>query len=203
MISSALEHFKKGHLVIFPTDTLYGIGCSINSESSIKRLYKVRKTPLAKPTLILTSDLEQASDYGYLSNNARDLATTFWPGPLTLITKAKNKVPKSIQGKGNTIALRIPKQPPIISLIKKLGCPILAPSANFHGLPAPTMFNKIDKELLALVDYAIDISYLDNALDLVKIPSTLIDISHDNIEIIREGAISSQEVQKAQGGLRT
>ena len=202
-MSSALEHFKKGHIVIFPTDTLYGIGCSINKESSIKRLYKIRKTPLTKPTLILTSNLEQASDYGYLSKKARNLAASFWPGPLTLITKAKDKVPKSIQGKDGTIALRIPNQPPIISLIKKLEYPILAPSANFHGNPAPTMFNKIDKELLALVDYAIDISYLDNALNLVKKPSTLINISHDNIEIIREGIISSQEVQKAQGGLRT
>ena len=202
MMSSALEHFKKGHLVIFPTDTLYGIGCSINNISAIKRLYEIRKTPSTKPTLILISSLKQASEYGYLSTKARNLASVFWPGPLTLIIKAKNKVTKFIQGKGGTIALRIPNQPPLISLIKNLGYPILAPSANFHGNPAPTLYDKIDKELLALVDYAIDISNLANALDLVKKPSTIVDISHDNIEIIREGMISIQEIQWAQGGLR-
>ena len=180
-----LDYLESGDIAIFPTDTLYAIGCLFDKPQAIKKLYKIRKTPETKPSILLTANFNQALSYGEFGEGAKKIADAFWPGPLTLIVKAAGMVPKSIQGERNTIALRVPNQPPINSLINKLGVPILAPSANIHGKPAPTVYNEIDKELLALVDYAIDISNLKKARNMTEKPSTIIDMTNDSIEIRR------------------
>ncbi|MEX0621621.1 MAG: L-threonylcarbamoyladenylate synthase [Candidatus Woykebacteria bacterium] len=188
-------HLQKGDLVIFPTDTIYGVGCRIDREDSIKRLYEIRKTPLSKPTLILAADLNQVLNYGELDNFAEKLVSKFWPGPLTAILKATDNVPKIIQGPAASIGIRIPKQHLLREIIKRVGVPILAPSANFHTKRAPVSFSQIDKALLALVDYAIDLSSLDGAQVLSSLQSTLINLTKSPSEILREGAISRQEIE--------
>ncbi|HEX7456034.1 MAG TPA: L-threonylcarbamoyladenylate synthase [Candidatus Nanoarchaeia archaeon] len=200
MIEEPTKHFRAGQIVIFPTDTLYGVGCRVDSENSIKRLYDIRETPYSKPTLILAADSKQAFEYGEFDAIAKNLANAFWPGPLTVIIKAKNLVPKMIQGKLETIAVRVPNQPPVINIIKKLGMPILAPSANFHGRRAPTNFSEIDKDLLALVDYAVDLAKLDGGKQMRRKPSTLIDLTKKPFKIVRPGAISEKQIRKAFGG---
>lgn len=202
MIDEAVRHFKRGDIVIFPTDTLYGVGCVIDNSLSIKRLYKIRKTPLSKPTLILATDPAQAFNYGDFNANARKLVARFWPGPLTIIVKAKKVVPKMIQPKDGTIGIRVPNQPTIRAIVERLGKPILAPSANFHNKPAPTRYNEIDKKLIALVDYAIDLSDLEDGRELPKESSTLIDLTKKNFKLVRSGVISKEDIHKALGGLR-
>lgn len=202
MVGEAVKHFKRGDIVIFPTDTLYGIGCAVNREEAIKKLYKIRRDPAKKPSVILASDLNQARQYGYFSNLALDLAKIFWPGPLTIIVRAKPKVPKLIRGADDSIAIRIPNQPGLLKIIEGLGCPILAPSANFHGQKAPSRFKEIDKKLLALVDYAIDLSSFEKTTLMNQNPSTLIDTTKEYVVIKRQGAISEIEIEKAFGGAR-
>jgi L-threonylcarbamoyladenylate synthase len=202
IINETVEHFKKGGIVIFPTDTLYGIGCVIDNERSIKHLYKIRLTPPNKPTLILAADLNQAFAFGEFSERARNLVNHFWPGPLTVVVKARNAVPQIIQGKNGTIGIRVPNQNLTRSIVKRLGRPILAPSANFHNQPTPMKYNEIDKKLISLVDYAIDISNSSNKSgeNMLKKPSTLVDATKDRFEILRTGAISEPEIRKALGG---
>lgn len=200
MIEKAVTHFRDGGIVIFPTDTLYGIGCAINKEDSIRRLYKIRRDPPKKPSLILVGDLNQALNYGIFNKGAVNLAKNFWPGPLTIIVNAKSKVPKIIQGKMGTVAIRIPNQPELLKIIARLGRPILAPSGNFHGEEAPKKFAEIDKKLLALVDYSIDISNLEDSVQMSQKPSTFIDTTTKPFEIGRYGTISEKMISRAVGG---
>ena len=197
MIDGAVKHFKKGSVVIFPTDTVYGIGCDIRYESAISRVHKIRRDPYLKPMLILASDTNQAAEYGIFDSLAKNLLTNFWPGPLTVVVKAQNKSPRIIQGKGRTIGIRVPNQPSILKIIKKVGAPIVAPSANFHKDKTPTSFQEIDKGILALVDYAIDLSKLDDIVKMTQKVSTVIDLTKRPFRILRSGTISRQKIQEA------
>lgn len=200
MIEEVVKRFKKGEVVIFPTDTVYGVGCVISNEEAIKKLHRLRGDPTNKPTLILAAHEKQAFNYGIFNEIARKLAQNFWPGPLTMVVKAKENVPKIIQGEVATVAIRVPKQPPILDIIERVGKPILAPSANFHYQPPPTSFAEIDKKLISLVDYAIDIANLKNALAMIRIPSTVVRVNGQSIKIIRTGAITLKNLEKVLEG---
>ena len=197
MIGEAVKKLKEGKIIIFPTDTIYGIGCSIDNQESINKLYKLRKTPINKPTLILAANKEQAFEYGLFTEALKRLTSKFWPGPLTIIVKPKPKMPKTIRGKKDSIAIRVPNQPPLRKIIERNSRPILAPSANFHGKKPPSNFDEIDKKLLALVDYAIDLSKLDDFVRMTQKASTVIDLTKRPFRILRSGTISRQEIQEA------
>lgn len=201
MIEKAVQFLKEGKILLLPTDTLYGICCAISNEKAIKKIYEIRKDSLSKSQLILCSDFTQAIQYGIFNDTATILAKEFWPGPLTIIVKETEKTPKSIQGMSATIGIRVPNQPPILKIIKELGEPILAPSANFHGQRAPVKFSEIDKELVALVDYAIDINNLENIVEMTGKASTIVDLTFENLKIIREGSIPKEALFNKLGGL--
>lgn len=201
MIEKAVSHFRNGDIVIFPTDTLYGIGCVINKEESIRRLYKIRQNPPKKTSLILVSDLNQAFIYGNFNKNAMNLAKKFWPGPITIVVGTKGEVPKAILGDNDSIAMRMPNQPQLLKIISRLGHPILAPSANFHSEEAPKTFAEIDKKLLVLVDYAINISSLEDSIQMSQKPSTIIDTTTKPFKIRRFGSTSEKKINRAVGGV--
>lgn len=200
MISEATIHFKNGEIVIFPSDTVYGVGCIISNQESIKKLYKIRKSPLSKPTLILAARFDQAALYGNFNGRAKRLAQHFWPGPLTIVVKAKEPVPKTIQGGTGTVGIRVPDFPWLRGLIEEVGEPIAAPSANFHGQPAPASYAQIDKKLLSLVDYAIDLTDLRSSFKMLKTHSTVVDLTIKPYKIVRAGYISESKIKEALGG---
>ena len=202
MTSEAVRHFKKGDIVIFPTDTLYGIGCVLSNEKSIEKLYALRKTPLSKPTPILTASLDQASLYGKFDRTAASIAKTFWPGALTIVVKARKTVPEIIQGETGTIGIRVPKFTWLGNLIQSVGEPIVASSANLHGRSTPISFAQIDRKLLSLVDYAIDLANLDDFLPMLKKPSTVVDLTKIPYQIVRVGALSEDKIKNMLGGSR-
>ena len=174
MIKEAVNRFKTGGVVIFPTDTVYGIGCTISKKRAVRKIYKIRRDKPTKPQLILVSSINQAFKYGFFDELAKKFAKMFWPGPLTVVVRARAKVPKSIRSQGETVGIRMPNQPPLLEIIRQVGEPILAPSANFHGNRPPGSFAEIDKKLLALVDYAIDIANLPGSSQMSKKPSTVV-----------------------------
>jgi L-threonylcarbamoyladenylate synthase len=197
MIQKAANHLKRGDIVIFPTDTVYGIGCAISKQQSISRLYQIRQDETTKPQLILTASASQAFEYGSFDKHSTKLARIFWPGPLTIVVKAREKVPKAIRGRGDTIAIRVPNQPPLLEIIKLVGEPILAPSANFHSEKTPTSFAEIDKRLISLVDYAIDLKKLPKALKMQQVPSTIVDLTKSPYQVIRAGAVNLDRLKRA------
>lgn len=185
-IKQAIEVLKEGGIAIFPTDTAIGIGCRIDDEEAIERLFKIRQRPKNQATPVLVDSFEMAQKYLLtVPNNVVDkLVKPYWPGALTIVLPCKiDKVPELVRGGGATIGVRVPKYPVIQQIIKGVGVPILGPSANFHGEQTPYKFEDLDKNIVKLVDYVLE------GECLLKQPSTVIDCSKSQWQVIRRGAI--------------
>ncbi|OGY24400.1 MAG: threonylcarbamoyl-AMP synthase [Candidatus Woykebacteria bacterium RBG_13_40_7b] len=187
IIEEAVIHFKRGEIVVFPTDTVFGVGCVISNIKSIERLYRLKDRQ--GPMSVLVSSFEMSTKYSEIeSPTAKSITKKFWPGPLTLVVKAKpGKVPKIIQ-KQKTIGIRVPNYPLILEIIENLGVPILGPSANFNGLEPAKKLSELDKNFLAEADFFVEEESL--GLD----PSTVIDISTEELKILREGPIKNKDL---------
>jgi L-threonylcarbamoyladenylate synthase len=185
-IQKAIDVLNNGGIIIFPTDTAFGIGCRIDREKAIEKLFQIRKRPLSQATPVLVSSLEMARQYtrGIPEDVIRMLIEPYWPGALTVVVPADiNKVPDLVRGRGKNIGIRMPKNDLILDVIEKVGVPILGPSANLHGGSTPYEYKDLDRELVSMVDYV-----LDGECEAKK-PSTVIDCSVLPWKIIRQGAI--------------
>lgn len=186
-IDKAVEVFNNGGIIIFPTDTAFGIGCRIDDEKAIDRLFEVRRRPHGKATPVLVSSLEMARQYVLeIPDDVEEkLMKKYWPGALTIVLSAKKeKVPSPVRGGGNTIGIRMPNNEEILSIIEKVGVPILGPSANFHGGETPYKFGDIDLKLIELVDYVVS-----GETGSVKKASTVIDCTVKPWKVLRKGAV--------------
>ena len=186
-ISKAIEILNKGGVIVFPTDTAFGIGCRIDREKAIERLFEIRKRPLNMATPVLVSSLEMAKKYwdSDIKEIEEKLISKYWPGALTIVLKAnKNSVPSLVRGGGNNIGIRMPKNDLILEIIEKVGVPILAPSANLHGEQTPYSKNMLNKYIVQSVDLV-----LDGDCSL-KNASTVIDCTQKPWKILRQGALS-------------
>ena len=187
-IDKAIGVLNKGGIVIFPTDTAFGIGCRIDNKKSIERLFRIRKRPKNKPTPVLVDSIEMAQKYllpitdEEVRNN---LMKKYWPGALSIILPCKaDKVDKLVRGEGNTLGVRMPNHKIALSLIRGVGLPILGPSANFQGDKTPYNLKDLDPKLVKLVDYV-----LSGDTGFKKLPSTVIDCSKKPWKILRKGAV--------------
>lgn len=185
-VDEAVKILNQGGIVIFPTDTAFGIGCRIDNEEAVQQLFKIRKRPEFQAVPILVSDLEMAKKY--IQEVSEDviskLISPYWPGALTIVLKAdKDNVFGSVRGNGETVGIRMPNNPTILEIVKQVGVPVLGPSANFHGENTPFEFKDLDPQLISLVDYVV------KGECLVKQASTVIDCSKAPWNILRQGAI--------------
>src|SRR3990172_8598278 len=143
-IKEAVKILKKGGIVIFPTDTVYGICCRFDDKDAISRLYKIKKTPVTQPFPILVSDLSKVEKLAVINKTGEELIKKYWPGALTIILKSKKGIEK--------IGFRMPDSPLIKSLIDGVGMPITGTSANFHGSCAPKSYEELDSVFIKLAD---------------------------------------------------
>lgn len=182
--SKAIEVLKSGGIVIFPTDTAYGIGCRIDREESIRRLFEVKKRSQNKRMLVLVDSIEMAKIYlDSIRPEVLKLMKKYWPGSLTIIYKCKKeRVPEILRAGGNSLAVRLPDHE-IVDIIKKVGVPILAPSANISGEKTPFKLEDIPQEVATKVDFI-----LTGKCKMNKV-STIIDCTTSPFKIIREGAV--------------
>lgn len=183
IINKTVKILKSGGVVIFPTDTVWGIGCSIENPDAIKKLYEIKRRELNKPTAVLVGSLKQANKLGIFNTKTLTLAQKYWPGGLTIIVKAKSMVPKNILGPNNTVGIRIPNHPLFLSIANNLDFGIVAGSANFVGQPTPTRKNQLDSNLIKLVDYVVD----GESLGLFA--STVVDTTLSPFKVVRQGLI--------------
>ena len=189
-IEKAIEVLKSGGIVIFPTDTAFGIGCRIDNQESMKRLFEIRKRKKNKPVLALVDSIEMAQNYLLpIPKKVKDeLVNVYWPGKLTIILQSrKDKVPNLVTGGTGTLGVRFPNSPTILELIKGIGVPIIAPSANFSGERTPFKFEELNPKLVKQVDYV-----LSGKTSLKRNVSTVIDCTVTPWKIVREGAIKIQ-----------
>lgn len=185
-IEKAVRVLNKGGIIIFPTDTAFGIGCRMDSESAVARLFSIRKKPQGQSVSVLVDSLEMAQKYlKPLDKKVKTLMEKYWPGALTIVYKCRtDKVAPLIRRDGETLGVRMPDHETILGLIKGVGVPILGPSANFHGERTPYELEDLDPELIKLVDYV-----FPGETKNIGSASTVIDVSTSPWKIIRKGAI--------------
>lgn len=183
-ISNPIKVFREGGIVIFPTDTAYGIGCRIDFEDSVKKIFEIRKRVETKPLLILVDTMQMAQEYAQFSEKTTLFCKTYWPGGVTVILPAKlEKVPGIVRAYGNTVAIRIPKQKDILEIISKLGVPIVAPSANISGGNTPYALSEVKEDIISKANFVID------GECFYKKESTIIDTTSTPWGILRSGAV--------------
>lgn len=184
VINKAIEVIKGGGVVIFPTDTAFGIGCRIDNIEAIKRLYTIKKRPSGQAVPVLVDSITMAEKYlSPLSTVVRRLMKKYWSGPLTIVTKCNlNITPSLILSEGDKLGVRMPNHSTALAIINGVKVPILGPSANFHGFPTPYKFSELDSNLLKLVDYVVP-----GECPIANV-STVIDCSNQPFHIIRSGA---------------
>ena len=178
ILEKAIAVLKKGGIVIFPTDTVYGIGCRFDDKDAIDRLYKIKKTPSGQPLPILVSDLSQVEELAVINKTGEELIKKYWPGALTIILQSKKGKEK--------IGFRMPDSSLVRSLIDGVGEPIIGTSANFHGFQAPKSYEELDSAFINLADFV-----LKGECKLGK-ESTVVDATGDVPNILRQGAIKIQ-----------
>ncbi|MFA5287565.1 MAG: L-threonylcarbamoyladenylate synthase [Candidatus Omnitrophota bacterium] len=183
-IREAARILKSGGLVIIPTETVYGIAANMLNQKAVDRLYEIKKRPKDKPLSIHIAKKEKVEDFaGNIPISAYKLMDKFWPGPLTLILKAIE---------GGSVGLRMPDNEIALRIIAEAHDPIVCPSANLSGNPAPIDFEEAIKDLDGLVDFAIDAGPAKLGLE-----SSIVDLRIDQPVIIRTGAIKKEEIEAA------
>ncbi len=190
-IHQAIETLKNGGIVAFPTDTVYGLGANASSHGAILRIYEAKRRPRRLALPLLLADVSQ------IPSVARDipeiawlLAKHFLPGGLTLVLYKSPSVSSLITGESEKIAVRVPAHPIPIALLEGLDAPITGTSANLTGRPSPLTTQEVHNQLGDRVDLIIDGECPGGVV------STVIDITTDPIRILREGAISSEEISR-------
>ena len=182
-IKKAAEIIKKGGLVAFPTETVYGLAADYLNEKALKKLCEVKERPGNKPFTVHIADpkiLDKLSCE--VSEKTRGLMKKFWPGPLTIIFKTKN---------GAKVGVRMPANKIALDFIAACANPIVAPSANISGKKPPLSA----KEVLEDLDGKIDL-VLDGGRTEIGVESTIVDISSEPCKILREGAVKKSEIEK-------
>jgi L-threonylcarbamoyladenylate synthase len=196
-IKRAVETLKKGGLVAYPTDTVYGLGADPLNEKAVSRVYKVKNRPRNLPLPLLLADRSDLTKVALsIPEIACRLAERFWPGGLTLVVKKSPTVPDSITAGGDTVAVRLPNHPVTIALIRGLGRPIVGTSANLSGKPSPVTAEEVRRQLGSKVDLIVDGGRCPSGIE-----STVVDVSGTSPVITRVGAIPAEDIAKVCGPL--
>lgn len=186
-LDRAVRLLRQGKVVIYPTETSYGIGCSVKSRAAIKAIYRIKKRNPKKPLLVLVDSLKTMQAYGRINGRVRALVKYFMPGPLTLVVDKTRKIPKILNEK--EIAFRISSHPIAFKLTQKLGAPLTSASANLEGKPNIYSAKEVIQQFKGKVALIIDAGNLKR-----RKPSTLFDIRSG--KVLRKGLIKEKEIMK-------
>ncbi|MBN2831300.1 MAG: threonylcarbamoyl-AMP synthase [Candidatus Omnitrophica bacterium] len=182
-IHEAAHILNSGGLVILPTETVYGIGANMLNQKAVARLYEIKKRPKDKPFSIHIAKKDKVEDFArVIPVSAYKLMDKFWPGPLTLILRVI---------KGATVGLRMPDNEIALKVISQVHDPVVLPSANLSGNPAPSDFEQAIGDLEGLVDFAIDAGEAN-----LGIESSIVDLSKDKPDFLRIGAIKKEDLER-------
>jgi L-threonylcarbamoyladenylate synthase len=199
-ISNAAQALIDGHLVAFPTETVYGLGADATNEKAVSRIYSVKGRPVGHPLIVHISSINKLDQWATeIPDYAIKLAREFWPGPMTLILPRTDLAKSFITGGQNNVGLRVPDQPIALALLKKFeelgGHGIAAPSANRFGAVSPTTAQAVGEEL---GDYFnSDDLVLDGGQCSVGIESTIIDCTGSTPSVLRPGAITQEMIEES------
>jgi len=181
VVNKAIEVLKDNGVIIFPTDTIYGLGAALSSKKGIERIYQIKKISTNKLLSFIVPDLTDLSKYAYVDNKAYKIMRRCLPGPFTFILPATKLVPKLLFQKRRTVGIRVPDCPLSREIVKELGEPIVTTSVP----SGPDDFYTDPVEMLKKYENGVDL-FLDAGVIISK-PSTIVDLSQDVPEIVRVG----------------
>ncbi len=183
-----LTVLRNGGVLVYPTDTLYGIGVDPANPQAMARLFAAKERPSGQPVSIVVANVDAAKELAAMSARAEELCRQWLPGALTLLLRPTANAPRSIVSEQNTIAIRVPKHPVALFLAKQFG-PLTASSANVHGKKPPSEAWEAQEQLGERVDV-----YLDAGPCPIGKESTIVDLTSIEPRIIREGAVSAERL---------
>lgn len=187
----AADNLRGGLTVGIPTETVYGLAANALNESAVVSIFKIKNRPFFDPLILHVRDLESAVPYvESIPEAARKLANQFWPGPLTLLLRKSKLVPDIVTSGSDLVAIRVPRHPLTLSLLKELEFPLAAPSANPFGYISPTKAEHVEQQLGDKVSYILDGGSSD-----VGIESTIINCTTERIQIVRLGGLSMELIE--------
>jgi L-threonylcarbamoyladenylate synthase len=197
-IRAAADIIRKGGLVAFPTETVYGLGADALNPKAVLALFEAKKRPIDNPPIV---HVENVGDVYRLAEQvppkADKLMRTFWPGPLTLVFKHSRIVPDVTVADLDTIAVRMPQHPVALALIRESRCPIAAPSANLAGKPSPTSAKHVFDDLNGRID-----AILDAGPTRIGVESTVLDLSVEPPQVLRPGGTPFEALKRVLGDVK-
>lgn len=197
-IQTAAQIIRKGGLVAFPTETVYGLGADALNPDAVLALFEAKKRPLDNPPIVHVASITEIYKLvEEVPSKAEALMKEFWPGPLTLIFKRSNIVPQVTVAGLDTIAIRMPKHKVALELIKQSRRPIAAPSANLAGKPSPTTAQHVYEDLNGRIDVI-----LDGGATNIGVESTVVDLSVDPPMLLRPGGTPFEALKKVLGDMK-
>jgi len=195
LIKVAARAIKRGGTVIFPTETVYGLGANAYNAEAALKVFKAKGRPADNPLIVHIADFNQLDDVAIdIPEAIKSKLHIVWPGPLTFVLKKKESIPYEVTGGLETVAVRMPAHPIALSLIKASGVPIAAPSANRATRPSPTKAEHIIEEMKDRVDVIID-----GGKTFFGVESTIIEATHKPFTLLRPGPFTLEELRKMFG----
>lgn len=189
------ELLKNGETVIFPTETVYGLGANALDENAVKKIYEAKGRPSDNPLIVHIHNKDLIYDLAKdIDDKAKKVIDKFWPGPLTVILKKNDKVPKTTTGGLDTVAIRMPKNDIALELLRECNLPIAAPSANISGKPSPTNGKHVVDSMNGRVAGIIIGDDCDYGLE-----STVVDFTEEIPMILRPGSITKKDLENVIG----
>lgn len=188
---------RRGGLVAFPTETVYGLGANALDVSAVERIFTAKGRPQDNPLIVHVSGADTVYEYtSFITRKARLLMEKFWPGPLTLILRGNGRIPDKVSGGLPDLAFRMPDHSVALALIQEAGVPVAAPSANLSGRPSPTAAGHVLADLEGRIDVV-----LDGGPSGMGVESTVLDMTGDIPVILRPGGITPNQIRTVTGAV--
>lgn len=182
LIAQVVDVLKKGGVICYPTDTMYGLGCDIFNQKAVKRIYQIKNRPKHQPFSFMCSDLKNISEYSHVGNTAYRLMRKCLPGPYTFVLSGTKLVPKIMLTKQKTVGIRVPDHPISLALIEMVGNPILNTSALLDKDQAPPVDGFDVNDI-----FCNQVDLIINGGPIVPSPSTVVSLVDDKPQILRAG----------------
>lgn len=197
LIRDAGEVLRRGGLVAFPTETVYGLGASALDPVAVAGIFRAKGRPGDNPLIVHIAGPEALAQYvEEIPPAVPALAERFWPGPLTLVLENRDKFPAVVTGGLDTVAVRVPRHPVALALIRAAGVPVAAPSANISGRPSPTTAGHVLDDLAGRIDLV-----LDGGPAKLGVESTVLDLTGPKPVILRPGGVTREELEAVLGAV--
>ena len=195
IIQQAVSAIHENNCVVFPTETVYGLGANALCKEAVLKIFELKKRPPTNPLIVHVPSLDDCLKVASSLNPLEErLFELFAPGPISLILPKRSEIPKEVSGGLDSVGVRIPNHPIVLEFLKAVGVPICAPSANISGKPSPTSFEMAEHYMKGKAAVLLDGGVLD-----IGIESTVLKVDKENIYILRAGHITAEMIEEKTG----